>query len=152
MNTYLFGWNPVKHAWHELPEAIEKLKEGIHFTESWTCASHKKVKKGDRAFFMHLGKEPRGLFASGYVSSEPYAGKNRKGRDCFRVDVVFDVLLNPAAGAVLLLDVLHMTKLRKQNWLPQASGIAIQAELVEELELLWSDFLTSPLTGDLREG
>lgn len=141
MNTYLFGWNPVKYPWPELRDEIHQVQQGIPSKETWTCASHKKVKIGDRAFFVHVGKEPRGLFGSGYISSTPFKGKNAKGRDCYRVTVTFDALLDPDFSPILTLELLNMSALSKQNWTPQSSGISIQAELVEELELLWADFL-----------
>ena len=33
--------------------------------------------------------------------------------------------------------------LEKQQWTPQSSGISIKPELVEELEAVWFDFLTT---------
>jgi hypothetical protein len=144
VNTYLFGWNPIKYPWPELADDLVKMQQGIPFTENWTCASHKKIKIGDRAFFVHVGSEPKGLFASGYVSSEPFKGINRNGRACYRVNATFDVLLNPSTSPILTLELLNMSNLSKQNWTPQASGISIQPALVEELELLWKDFLEDP--------
>ena len=141
-NTFLFSWNPIKYDWSNLEEQIELLKQGGKVEESWTCASHKKVKPGDRAFVTYVGAEPRGVFASGNVSSEPFIGKNRKGNDTYRVAIEFDVLLNPATGPILTLDILNMGPMSKQVWTPQSSGISIKPELVEELELLWEDFLS----------
>lgn len=140
-NTFLFSWNPVKYDWPEIGEQIALLTQGGKVEESWTCASHKKVKPGDRAFVTYLGAEPRGIFASGYVSSEPFIGKNRKGNEAYRVRIEFDVLINPATESILTLDILKMGPMSKQLWTPQSSGISIKAESVEELELLWEDFL-----------
>jgi hypothetical protein len=141
-NAFLFSWNPIKFSWLELGEQSDLLRKGEKIEESWTCASHKKIKPGDRAFFSVVGIEPRGLFASGYVSSEPFMGKNRKGNDAYRVLVAFDVLLDPAKEQLLTLDVLKIGRMEKQLWTPQASGIAIKPELREELEALWEDFLS----------
>ncbi|MDB5257277.1 MAG: hypothetical protein JWM14_1972 [Chitinophagaceae bacterium] len=140
-NTFLFSWNPIKFSWPELGEQIELLKHGGKVEESWTCASHKKVKPGDRAFVSFVGMDPRGIFASGSISSEPFIGKNRKGNPCYRVLIDFDVLLNPATESILTLDILNMGPMNKQVWTPQSSGISIKPEFVEELELLWEDFL-----------
>ena len=141
-NTFLFSWNPVKFSWPELGEQSDLLKRGGKVEERWTCASHKKVKTGDRAFLSCVGVEPRGLFASGYVSSEAFIGSNRKGNDAYRVLIDFDVLLDPAKEPILTLDVLKIGPMEKQLWTPQASGIAIKPELLEELEALWQDFLS----------
>lgn len=142
-NTFLFSWNPVKFPWPELEEQCDRLKKGMLIEEDWTCASHKKVHVGDRAFVSYVGVEPRGLFASGFISSLPFLGKNRKGNDAYRVMIRLDVLLNPRKESILTLDVLKIGRLEKQLWTPQASGILIKPEFTEELEALWSDFLDS---------
>jgi hypothetical protein len=140
MNTYLFAWNPVKYEWHGIDECIEALKRGESVKEDWSCAS-KKVKPGDRAFLSVVGAEPRGIFASGYVASDLFLGKNHRGHMANRVMIAFDVLLNPAKESILTLDILNIGNLEKQLWTPQASGISIRPGLVEELEALWQDFL-----------
>lgn len=142
-NTFLFSWNPIKFSWPEIGEQSENLRKGGKVEESWTCASHKKVKRGDRAFISIVGVKQRGLFASGYISSEPFIGKNRKGNDTHRVLIDFDVLLDPATESILTLDILAIGRMEKQLWTPQASGILIKAEFVEELEALWLDFLST---------
>ncbi len=139
--TYLFAWNPVKWPWPEIGECAGRLRRGKKVTETWNCVSHKKVKPGDRAFFVLVGAEPRGIFASGRVVSEPFSSKGRKGRDIFCVTIEFDVLLDPGAVPILGLDILKIGKLEKQLWTPQTSGIAIREEFVEELEAVWEDFL-----------
>ena len=141
MDTFLFAWSPQKFAWPDIAEQAQALRQGEKIEESWTCSSYKKVKPGDRAFVAHVGADPRGLFASGYVSSAPFPGKNRKGNDCYRVMITLDVLLDPATEPILTLDLLNMGRMAKQVWTPQSSGISIKEEIVEELELLWADFL-----------
>jgi hypothetical protein len=142
-NTFLFSWNPLKFPWPELDEQCQRLKEGFTVEEDWTCASHKKVQPGDRAFVTYVGAQPRGIFASGYISSPPFLGKNRKGNDAYRVMIRLDVLLHPAKDNILTLDILRIGRLEKQLWTPQASGILIRPEFTEELEALWKDFLKS---------
>jgi len=144
-NTFLFGWNPVKYEWREINECIHALRKGESVKEDWSCAS-KKVKPGDRAFLSVLGVEPRGIFASGYVASELFLGKNHRGNMANRVMIEFDVLLNPAKESILTLDLLKIGNLEKQLWTPQASGISIRPELVEELEALWQDFLQTRIS------
>jgi hypothetical protein len=142
-NTFLFCWNPIKFSWPEIGEQSDLVRSGGKVQESWTCASHKKVKPGDRAFFSIVGVKERGIFASGTVSSEPFIGKNRKGNDAYRVMVEFDVLLDPSHEPILTLEILNIGRMEKQLWTPQASGIIIKPELLEELELLWEDFLST---------
>jgi len=142
-DTFLFSWNPLKFPWPELAEECKRVRKGKKVEDSWTCASHKKVKPGDRAFFSIVGVKQRGIFASGYVSSEPFIGKNRKGNDAYRVNVIFDTLLDPYHEPILTLDILAIGRMEKQLWTPQASGITIKPELLEELEAVWEDFLST---------
>lgn len=142
-HTFLFSWNPIKFPWPELEEICIRLKNGKSVREDWTCASHKKIKPGDRAFVTYVGAEPRGIFASGFISSEPFPGKNHKGNDAYRVWITLDVLLNPRKESILTLDILKVGRLEKQLWTAQASGILIKPEFTEELEALWKDFLGS---------
>jgi 5-methylcytosine-specific restriction enzyme A len=148
-NTFLFAWNPDKWNWETLEQSIEQLENSGKVTERWSCVSHKTIKPGDRAFLVRLGSEPRGIFAAGYVVSEPFLSKHwsDEDKDVHRVLIEFEVLLNPEKEPILTLDILKTGNLEKQQWTPQSSGISIKPELVEELEAVWFDFLT---TQDIR--
>jgi hypothetical protein len=138
--AFLFGWNPIKWPWADLDEDIKQLSAKGKVKEDWSAASHKAIKQGDRAFIVRLGLEPKGIFASGIIASDPYRAF-RKGRHYYRVDIMLDVLLNPDKERILTLDILKTGNLTKQTWTPQASGISIKPELIDELEGLWLDFL-----------
>lgn len=138
--AYLFGWNPVKFAWDNLDEDISKLKQLGELVDNWSVASHKTIQPGDRAYIVRLGLEPKGIFASGYIKSEPYLA-SRKGRIYHRIDIGLDVLLNPDKERILTFDILKTGNLAEQTWAPQASGISIRPHLVDELEGVWQDFL-----------
>lgn len=145
VNTFLFAWNPDKWDWATLEQSIEQLENSGKVTERWSCVSHKTIKPGDRAFLVRLGSEPRGIMAAGYVASEPFLSKHwsSEGKDVYRTLIDFEVLLNPAKEPILTLDILKTGNLEKQQWTPQSSGISIKSELVEELEAVWFDFLTT---------
>jgi hypothetical protein len=140
MKAYLFGWNPIKFKWADLDEDIKKVSAGITFEEDWSVVSHKTIQPGDKAYIVRVGVEPKGIFASGIISSEPYLAW-RKGRHYYRINITFDVLLNPDKQSILTLDILKTDNLAAQSWTPQASGISIRPELVDELEGVWLDFL-----------
>ena len=140
MKAYLFGWNPIKFKWDDLDDDIAKLQAGHKLEEDWSVASHKSIQPGDRAYIVRVGVEPKGIFASGIISSEPFLAL-RKGRTYHRIVIEFDVLLNPDKQPILTLDILKTGNLAAQTWTPQASGISIRPELVDELEGVWLDFL-----------
>jgi hypothetical protein len=140
MKAYLFGWNPVKWKWEDIDKDIQKLKAEGKLEENWSVASHKTIKPGDRAYVVRLGAEPKGIFASGVISSEAYA-TYRNGRHYFRVNIDLEVMLNPYKEPILSLEALQTGNLADQNWTPQASGISIKPHLVDELESVWLSFL-----------
>jgi 5-methylcytosine-specific restriction protein A len=140
-SAYLFVWNPIKWPWPEIGEDSRSLQSGAKVTEAWNCVSHKKVRPGDRAFVSKVGSEPKGVFASGVIASEPFLAKSRKNKDIHHVLIDFDVILDPAKSPILTLELLNMGRLAKQLWTPQSSGISMKPELAEELEALWQDFL-----------
>lgn len=147
MNTYLFVWNPSVWKWAHLEQSIEQLYKTGSYTEAWSCSSYKKVKPGDRAFLMRVGKSPKGIIGSATVISHPFYSEFRSGEDKavprMRVILDFEILLNAEIEPILTLDLLNQGKLSTQNWLPQASGISIKSEVVNELEAIWFDFVTT---------
>jgi hypothetical protein len=140
MKAYLFGWNPIKWEWASIDDDISKLKTEGTLEDNWSVASHKTIRPGDRAYIVRLGVEPKGIFASGYIASEPYPSL-RKGRHYHRITIAIDVLLNPEKQPVLTMDILKSGNLADQNWTPQASGISVRPYLVDELEGVWLSFL-----------
>jgi hypothetical protein len=140
MKAYLFGWNPLKFEWADLGDDIKKLADTGKLEDNWSVASHKTIQPGDRAYIVRVGVEPKGIFASGIIASEPYLAF-RKGRHYHRIAIAIDVLLNPDKQQILTLDILKTGNLAAQTWTPQASGISIRPELVDELEGVWQDFL-----------
>lgn len=142
MKAYLFGWNPLKFAWNDLDDDIKQLAETGKLEDNWSVASHKTIQLGDRAYIMRVGVEPRGLFASGFITTKPYPAF-RNGRSYYRIGIAFDVLLNPNKEQILSLDILKTGNLAEQNWTPQASGISIRPQLVDEVENTWLNFLST---------
>jgi len=143
--TYLFAWNPDKWEWTNLDEQIEDLKAGRKVIEEWSCTSHKRIRVGDRAFLTLVGSKGRGIVGSGYIASEPFLSKHWGGKEKFihNVMIEFDALLNPFREPYLTLELLKMGPLEKQHWTPQTSGISIKPDLVEELEAVWKDFIST---------
>jgi hypothetical protein len=140
--AYLFGWNPIKFKWEDIEDDINKLKQSGELIDNWSVASHKTIQPGDSAYIVRLGVEPKGIFASGHISSLPYLA-SRKGRIYHRINIAFDVLLNPNKQPILSFDILKTGNLAYQNWTPQASGISIRPQLVDELEGVWLNFLSN---------
>ncbi len=149
MKAYLFGWNPLKFAWADMDDDIKKLKTTGNLVDNWSVASHKTIQIGDRVYIVRLGVEPKGIFASGVISSEPYIAF-QKGRHYHRIEISIDTLLNPDKELILTMDILKTGDLAAQTWSPQASGISIKPQLTDELEGVWLNFLSGhPYYGNL---
>ena len=148
--TYLFTWNaePKHGKWgSDLEKYIEQLSNTGKFTDTWRCAN-KSATVGDRAFLIKLGEGKKGIFGSGYISSEPFKEKHwtdeNKG-DVDYVSIDFDVLINPVKDEILPIDFLKNSQsvLANQHWSTQSSGIEIRKEVVPTLEEAWFTFLNN---------
>lgn len=149
MSVYLFSWNPIKWPWPALEKDIQRVRKGNKLLDKWSCASHRTIQPGDRAFFVRVAQDPKGIFASGYIVSNAFREPKNEvdNKLVYRVNVVYDVLIDPCREPILTLDLLELSDLRRQQWTPQSAGISIRPELVEELEAVWADFLK---THDIR--
>lgn len=145
MNTYLFLWNPKKWDWTTLEQDIEQVDLTGRCSQRWSCGNTKSIQTGDRIFLLKVGTEPKGIIAAGFATSTPFYERHWSGenKDTLYIDVDFEVLLNPDKEPILTVDILKAGNLAKQNWRPMGSGNSIKPELVDELEAVWFDFLTT---------
>jgi hypothetical protein len=74
--TYLLTWNPEKaYKWEDLRDCIDDVRDHGFYATSWSCGRNRKITAGDRVFMMrqgHRSGERRGIFASGWATSEVY--------------------------------------------------------------------------------
>ena len=149
MAIYLFTWNPARWDWTYLQDSIAEVKENGYCSERWSCGVTKKIRTGDRAFLMKLGKEPRGIVASGWVASDVYEDrhwdkdKEAKGKTALYVDVDWDTLLDPDIE-IFPRVWLDSGTYSKMHWEPQASGVRIPDDVAEQIEKDWAKFLNRP--------
>ncbi|HZV69209.1 MAG TPA: HNH endonuclease [Saprospiraceae bacterium] len=144
-NTFLFVWNPKHWKWDSIEDSIEQVELNGKCSERWSCGNSKSIVPGDRIFLVKLGTEPKGLIGSGFALTAPFPDRhwNGENKGALFIDIDFEVLLNPGKDPILSLEILKASGLSMQNWTPQSSGISIKPELVEELEAVWFDFLTT---------
>lgn len=144
-STYLFAWNPTKWPWEALEQDVHKVNQMGQAILPWSCAAHRQIRPGDRVFLVRLGAKPKGIMASGHVVSPPFTAPHWNGedREVWKVEIAFDVLLNPAADPLLGLKALTTGPLAKQSWTPMSSGVLIRPEAAQELEAVWFRFLTT---------
>jgi 5-methylcytosine-specific restriction protein A len=145
MKTYLFVWNPRRWTWETLEQDIAQANLTGKCSRRWSCGNAKSIQPGDRIFLVKVGIEPKGIVGAGYATTGSFAEKHwsNDNKESLYVDIDFEVLLNASKEPILTLDILKTGNLAQQNWIPQASGITIRADLVDETEAVWFDFLTT---------
>lgn len=149
--TFLLTYNTDKWHWDNFEQAQKSLMEEGRYIGSWSCGNSKKLRTGDRVFLIKLGKDPRGIMASGLVFDSVYDAphwdkeKRRKGELSNYVNVDFDVIRNPVSNDMLLMEQLkeidsHFT------WSSQSSGIEIPEYIANKIETLWREMTGSDVT------
>ncbi len=143
-NSFLFVWNPSQWPWEELKQDAETIKRNGKVSIVWTCQSHKKAQIGDRAFIIRVGEDPKGIVASGFITSKPFLSKHwRDNKNVYRVSIDLEILINPNNGEeVLPREALEQGNLGLQHWSSQSSGILIKEDIAMELEAMWLGFLS----------
>lgn len=143
MNTFLLAWNPKRWKWHDLESVRQKLLQGTEVDRLWSCRSSK-VEIGDRIFIIRLGEEPKGIFASGYVTekTEGQHWDESKNELIPYVRVKFDKLINPDIKGVkmLFMGELESKDFQPMHWITQMSGVQIGDVVADHLEEVWKQY------------
>ena len=144
MPTYLLTWNPRRWAWDDFDEVYRSAREVGYLDSRWSCGVTRRIKTGDRVFLLRQGPEPKGIFAAGAVTSEPFEEEHftDEGKTAWYIETRFDVVLRPESE-ILPRSALARGKLREVFWNTQASGMSIPPEAAAELETVWSAHLES---------
>jgi 5-methylcytosine-specific restriction protein A len=145
MKTFILLWNPKRWNWDTLEQDIEQVDLTGKCSQRWSCGKIKSIQPGDRIFLLRLGAEPKGLVAAGFASSTTFIEKHwdRQDKEALYIDLDFEVILNADIEPILTVDMLQLrTILQKQNWSPQSSE-SVKPDLIDELEAVWFDFLTT---------
>lgn len=108
----------------------------------WSCGNNKSIQPGARVFLVRVGKEPKGIVASGRATSRPYRDRHweDKRRRALYIDVEWDNVLDPESEEILTIGRLtRLTPGREYLWTPRISGIRIPDDIVPRLEQLWKN-------------
>jgi 5-methylcytosine-specific restriction protein A len=141
VNAFLLTWNPDKYQWADdhIDRFVKQSTVGKSCAFHWSCSNSKKLRRGDRAFLIKLGRHGRGIFASGWITTD---AREVNGEDLFGpmgVDVDWDAFLDPRTSHALL-DPEQISS--DQHWTPQNSGASIDKTTHVALEQLWAAHLS----------
>lgn len=149
MKTYLLAWSPKQSRWDDIAEMSDNVKLGKEVIRRWSCGKSKRLIKGDRTFLIRLGKEPKGILASGFVNKASYEDIHWNKEKAFNgettnfVQVKFEVLLNPETEPILPRKLSNAPPFSDMHWDTQMSGVQIPDKIAIELEALWASFINS---------
>ena len=149
MTTYLLTWNPERWNWSYLQKSIAEVKTQGYCHERWGCGATKKIMPGDRVFLIKLGEEPRGIVASGWVTTRVYEDlhwdemASKRGETALYIDVHFDTILDPEID-ILPRALLDSGIYTSMHWEPRASGVTIPDHIAAQLEKDWAQFSEIP--------
>ncbi len=140
MAVFLLTYNPLKFDWvdrdTELRSFARAGEAGRVVNASWSVARKHGIGPGDEVYLLRQEFKPRGIIASGIVTSVPNPDAHWKipGKLANYVDVDWN-------RAVPFTDPLRLGDLRRvspqQHWEPQQSGIELRSEYVAAVADLW---------------
>jgi hypothetical protein len=151
--AYLLTWNPDKaYKWEDLQDCIDDVRDHGFYATAWSCGRNRRITAGDRVFMMRQGHgsgERRGVFASGWATSDVYQQEHwdeseaRRGKLALYVPIRLDVLLDSDSEPILSRSVLREDPLAGGPWDARTGGVAIPDEIAAELEKEWAHLLAS---------
>lgn len=115
---------------------------------NWSVWDYEEARVGDRFFMLKVGETGNnGIVMSGVFCSRPYEGEDWSGKDrlTFYVDVVFDIVVDPASDKVLGTSALTEL-LPSIEWTKGHSGVLIEEDAALKLEKAWYAHLKSDLS------
>jgi 5-methylcytosine-specific restriction enzyme A len=143
MATYLLIWNPNRWDWIDLEDNMQTIRREGVLEDRWSFGTRRNAEVGSRVFLLRVGVPPKGIFASGWTTSEPkpdeHWDEDKTPSQAFYAGINFDVLLNPLEDEILSLEILRSEVSSTQIWTPQSSGIQVLE--AEKLEIVWSRLL-----------
>ena len=141
MTAFLLIWSPKKWPWPELPDVAKRVAAGEAVSDVWGCGVARSILPGDRVFVHRVSQEPKGLFASGYVTRAPYEVPDANSKRGYRlcIDFVCDWLVDAHHEVTIPRDALRVHPFSVQTWDAQSSGTSIKPMAEGALEKRWKE-------------
>ncbi len=140
MRTFLLTWNPTQWPWTYLHDSITQVTQQGYSDDRWSCGNRRDIDIGDRFYLIRLGSDPRGIVASGHVTSNAYSDSHwdkkraSNGDTTIYVKVRFDAINQEP---IIPISELNQSPLDSFHWHTQSSGILIPSDIANVVEQLW---------------
>lgn len=154
--AYLFNWNPEVWDFNELRKRVREFDSTGAAKESWPCNAGKKVRDGDGAYLLKMGK-PLGTLGSGIFGRGRISGGAVKlGSHKFRVDIEFvksrgDMLWDPAKHLLVHEEELSRMPGPDRFKKMQRAGETLNPEAARQIDIIIDDVIiddSTPWSGD----
>lgn len=144
-NTFLLRWNPAlsSYTMERLDEDMTDWANGEWSDDfDWSVHDWQKARKGDRFFMLRVGEGNTGVFAAGRFTSDPFLGDDwsGKGREVHYMTMEFETVFHPERAEIITTEELR-AELPEIDWSGGHSGVMLDAESAERLELMWRDYV-----------
>lgn len=144
-NTFLLRWNPAlsSYTMERLDEDMTDWANGEWCDDFyWSVHDWQKARKGDRFFMLRVGEGNTGVFAAGRFTSDPFLGDDwsGKGREVHYMTMEFETVFHPERAEIITTEELR-AELPEIDWSGGHSGVMLDAESAERLELMWRDYV-----------
>ena len=145
-DAILLVWNPDRWEWTDIDEDAERARQGIHDPEDmWSVGNRTSIAEGTRFFMIRLGRDPRGIMASGRTVGKVFESPHwdeelqRAGRRVRRVRLRFERIINPDRQPLLAKADLAEPPFDTVYWSTQSSGITIPSAIADALQSKWEE-------------
>jgi predicted HNH restriction endonuclease len=142
--AFLLTWSPKSLKWDNLDDIIVSVRRGKPYDTDWSTGKNKSIPEGATFFMLRQRVEPRGIFASGTVTSDHYAGQSwregvrrKENYNDIRIESIRDPMNEPILRTSVLADI-------DVHWNTQVSGIEIHQPFLKEVERRWHQLLGKP--------
>ena len=156
MTAYLLTWNPKRWPPDEVQGIAKVLRRKRTVKGQWSCASSNQIRKGDRLFIMKQGRDPRGIFGSGWATSDafkaPHWKENSQSKSSMYVKLIWDSMVDPDSQPILSREDLKRRYVNEPNWDAQSSGTRIADAIADDLDSVWAEFLATNFGSSLSTG
>lgn len=144
-NTFLLRWDPAlsSYTMGRLDEDMAHWANGEWYDNfDWSVHDWQRARKGDRFFMLRVGEGNTGVFAAGRFTSDPFVGEDCsvKGREVHYMNMEFETVFHPERAEIITTEELR-AELPEIEWCGGHSGVMLDAESAERLELMWRDYV-----------
>jgi hypothetical protein len=115
----------------DILNAKKKFNSKLPYKDRWTCGNMVNIDIGDKAYFLRVGDNIRGIFASGEIIKTP-----TKGAITFQWNAVVDF-----DKPLLVSELLQRPDFEGANFTLRGSGYRFADEYADALGIAWRQYI-----------